>query len=250
MIKWIFFDIGNVILNDDPAMAFFYHEIFQAIRENGRRVTLDELLVARERSILVERNGKHYEAVMKQFLGDGTWQKVDKRIRRTLAENWVKFSPLIPGAIPVVQRLSEQFKLGIIANQPREVVGILENLGLLTYFEVHSISQIVGKVKPDPGFFYWALHQAKCQPHEAIMIGDRVDNDMKPARSIKMKAIWLPLPLDKKGYQPKTDFEQHYFESLQRASVSRLPPRDESEQPDGIAKDFDELLSQVDWINS
>ncbi len=79
MIKWIFFDIGNVILNDDPAMAFFYHEIYQAIQQNGRQVTLDEVLAARERSILVERNGKHYEAVMKQFLGNGTWQKVDKR---------------------------------------------------------------------------------------------------------------------------------------------------------------------------
>ena len=55
MIKWIFFDIGNVILNDDPAMAFFYHEIFQAIQQNGKQVTLDEVLAARERSILLER---------------------------------------------------------------------------------------------------------------------------------------------------------------------------------------------------
>ncbi|HEX9975423.1 MAG TPA: HAD family hydrolase [bacterium] len=249
MIKWNFFDIGNVILNDDPAMAFFYHEIFQAIQQNGRQVTLDEVLAARERSILVERNGKHYEAVMKQFLGDGTWQKVDKRIRRTQAKNWAEFSPLMPGIVPVIQSLAEKFKLGIIANQPREVVDILENLGLLNYFQIQGISQVVGMSKPDPRFFHWALEQAECQPHEAIMIGDRVDNDVKPARSIGMKSIWLPLPLDKKGYQPKTDFEQRYFESLKNASASRIPPLDESDTPDGIAEDFEAISSEIDRLN-
>lgn len=249
MIKWIFFDIGNVILNDDPAMAFFYHEIFQAIQKNGRRVTLDEVLAARARSILVERNGKHYEAVMKQFLDDGTWQKVDKRSRRMLAENWAELSPLLPGIVPVIQRLAEKFSLGIIANQPREVVAILENMGLLQYFQVHGISQIVGKSKPHPDFFNWALEQANCQPSEAIMIGDRVDNDIKPARSIGMKTIWLPLPLDKKGYEPKTDFERRYFQSLKRASASRMPPLDESEQPDAIAEDFEAIKMQVNYLN-
>ena len=260
MIKWIFFDIGNVILNDDPAMAFFYHQIFHAIQQNGRHVTLDEMLAARERSILIERNGKHYEAVMKQFLGDGTWQQVDKRIRRSLADNWAEYSPLIPGIVPVIQHLAgltgrsqrpvSKFNLGIIANQPREVIGILENLGLLDYFQIHGISQIVGMSKPEPRFFHWALAQANCQPHEAVMIGDRVDNDVKPAKSIGMKTIWLPLPLDKKGYHPKTDFERRYFESLERASASRMPPKDESEMPDAVAEDFDEISSIIDRLNS
>ncbi|MCU0645220.1 MAG: HAD family hydrolase [bacterium] len=250
MIKWIFFDIGNVILNDDPAMAFFYHEIFRAIQQNGRQISLDEVLAARERSILVERNGKHYEAVMKQFLGDGTWQKVDKRIRRTLAENWTEYSPLMPGIVPAIQSLAEKFKLGIIANQPREVVGILENLGLLNYFQIHGISQIVGMSKPDPRFFHWALDQAKCEAADAIMIGDRVDNDIKPAKAIGMKTIWLPLSLDKKAYEPKTDFENRYFESLKIASASRMPPLNESDTPDGIAEDFEAIKMQVDRLNS
>lgn len=250
MIRWIFFDIGNVILNDDPAMAFFNHEIFQAIQHNGRHVTLEEVLAARERSILVARNGRHYEAVMKQFLGDGVWQKVDKRIRRQLAENWAEYSPLIPGIVPAIQTLAEKYQLGIIANQPREVIGILEHLGLLKYFKIHGISQMVGMSKPNLDFFYWALEQANCQPQQAIMIGDRVDNDVKPARSVGMKTIWLPLPLEKKGYEPKTDFERRYFQSLARASASRMPPLDESETPDATADDFDEIVSIIDRLNS
>ncbi len=266
MIKWIFFDIGNVILNDDPAMAFFYHEIYHAIQQNGKQVSLDEVLAARERSILVERNGKHYEAVMKQFLGNGIWHKVDKQIRRKLADNWAKYSPLIPGIVPVIQQLAGQtddvpltdrwkrpvrkFKLGLIANQPKEVIGVLENLGLLKYFHIYGISQIIGLSKPDPRFFHWALEQANCQPQEAIMLGDRVDNDIKPAKMVGMKTIWLSLPLEKKGYVPKNDFEQSYFESLRRASASRMPPLDESETPDAMADDFPLVLHHVSRLTN
>ena len=248
MIKWIFFDVGNVILNDDPAMAYFYHEIFQAIQQHDKRVTLAEILAVRERSILVERNGRHYEYVMRQYLQNGKWEKVNKRIRKKLAQNWAKLSPLMPAIVPVIEQLAAKFQLGIIANQPREVVPILERYDLLKYFPVHGISQLVGKSKPDPDFFYWALAEAGCQPGQAIMIGDRVDNDIKPARAIGMKTLWLPQPLDKKGYQPKTDFEQRYFESLARASACRLPPRDESEQPHAVASDFDDILKKVDSI--
>ncbi len=245
MIQWIFFDIGNVIFNDDPAMAFFYHQIYQAIQQNGKHVTVDEMLAARERSILVERNGRHYEAVMKKFLGDGVWQKVDRRIRRQLADHWAEYSPVIPGIVSVIQELAAKFKLGIIANQPKEVVGILETLGLMNYFQILGISQVVGLSKPDPRFFIWALEQANCQPQETMMIGDRVDNDIKPAKAIGMKTIWLSLPLEKKGYEPKTDFEQRYFESLKIASASRMPPLDASETPDAFAQDFEALVGQI-----
>ncbi len=32
-----------------------------------------------------------------------------------------------------------------------------------------------------------ALEHAKCQPHEAVMIGDRLDNDILPAKALGFK---------------------------------------------------------------
>jgi len=241
MITWIFFDIGNVILNDDPAMAYFYHEIFQAVTQNGKPVTLEQILADRERSILEQRNGKHYETVGKKYLPPREWQKVEKRIRRTLAEKWAEFSPVIPGIVPVIEELAAQFHLGIIANQPLEVIPVLKKLGIWRYFQVHGISQLVRKTKPDPAFFQWAVEQAGCQPGEAVMIGDRIDNDIAPARSIGMKSIWLHLPLTAKGY---------HFKSLARASVSHLPPREAAETPEGKAQDFRTLLAEIEQIKN
>lgn len=32
---------------------------------------------------------------------------------------------------------------------------------------------------------------AHCPPPRAVMVGDRLDNDIRPAKSIGMKTVWL-----------------------------------------------------------
>ena len=249
MIKWIFFDVGNVILNDDPAMAVYYHEIYKAIKEQGNHITFDQLLRDRERSILNKRNGKHYVEVALKHLGRDNWSKHEPRIRELLAKNWARVCPLMPGIVPVIKSLARKYSLGCIANQPNVVEEILHNHGLLKYFKVHGFSQSVGLNKPDPKFFQWALQQANCKPEDAVMIGDRIDNDIKPARTVGMKTLWFPILQDIKDWEPKTDFEKKYLSSLRKACVSHLMPRDNSETPDTAARDFGLILVEVERLN-
>jgi 8-oxo-dGTP diphosphatase/putative hydrolase of the HAD superfamily len=39
--------------------------------------------------------------------------------------------------------------------------------------------------------FELALARANCKPSEAVMIGDRLDNDIVPANQIGMRTIWV-----------------------------------------------------------
>lgn len=39
-------------------------------------------------------------------------------------------------------------------------------------------------MKPDPKLFTIACAQAGCAPEDAVMIGDRLDNDIAPAKAI------------------------------------------------------------------
>jgi len=32
MIRWVFLDVGNVIMNDDPVMAFLYEDLARALK--------------------------------------------------------------------------------------------------------------------------------------------------------------------------------------------------------------------------
>lgn len=249
MIKWIFFDVGNVILNDDPAMAIYYQEIFKAIKEQGNHVTFDQLLSDRERYILKKRVGKHYIEVALKYLGREKWTNYEPKIKNLLGNNWATMSPLMPGIVPVVKSLAKKYQLGLIANQPEVVEKILQDHGLLKYFKVHGFSQSVGLRKPDPEFFRWALKQANCKAEEAVMIGDRIDNDIKPANAVGMKTIWFPILHDIKDWEPETEFEKKYLSSLHRACVSHLMPRDKSETPDTTARDFGLILVEVERLN-
>lgn len=46
-------------------------------------------------------------------------------------------------------------------------------------------------MKPDTALFEKAVEQAGCKASETVMVGDRLDNDIFPAKFIGMKTIWI-----------------------------------------------------------
>ena len=48
-----------------------------------------------------------------------------------------------------------------------------------------------GVEKPNPRIFQIALERANCLPENAVMVGDRLDNDIIPAKELGMKTIWV-----------------------------------------------------------
>ena len=40
---------------------------------------------------------------------------------------------------------------------------------------------------------------AGCQPHHSVMVGDRLDNDILPAKKLGMRTVWIRKGLS--GYQ-------------------------------------------------
>ena len=243
MIKWAFFDIGNVILNDDPAMAQLYRYIFELIREYKQNVTFEDMLQFRENSILRNRNGLHHYAVAVNYLGETVVRQKYKGILKRLVAEWEQVSPLIAGISQVIEEAALQFKLGLIANQPMEVIPILEENGLMKYFSVNAISAVSGFNKPDLRIFKYALEAAGCQPQQAVMIGDRIDNDIVPAAVLGMKTIWVNIPLDEKGYTPMDRLDTLYLNSIRKASASKLRPRNDGEKPDFTVTSLTELTN-------
>ena len=48
-----------------------------------------------------------------------------------------------------------------------------------------------GVAKPDRRIFEIALTRANCKPDRAVMVGDRMDNDIIPAQKLGMHTIWM-----------------------------------------------------------
>jgi putative hydrolase of the HAD superfamily len=79
--------------------------------------------------------------------------------------------------------------LGLAANQPHETLHVLDEHGLGRYFHHREVSGTHGFRKPDVRLFLRCCEDLGVRPEECIMIGDRVDNDVAPARMLGMTAI-------------------------------------------------------------
>ena len=90
-----------------------------------------------------------------------------------------------------LEELSSKYKIGIIANQKLGTEERLKEYGLLQYIDLVVASAEEGVAKPDKRIFEIALERSNCESQNAIMIGDRVDNDIVPANLLGMHTIWI-----------------------------------------------------------
>jgi len=123
-----------------------------------------------------------------------------------------------PQAKDCLTRLREKYKIGIIANQPMGTARRMKSMGLIDYIDLVISSDEEKMEKPDLSIFRLALERAGCSADNAVMVGDRLDNDIAPAKRMGLKTIWL-----KQGF----------------GGLST--PMSEGEIPDFIANDLDEV---------
>ncbi|HEX3740371.1 MAG TPA: HAD family hydrolase [Terriglobales bacterium] len=94
-------------------------------------------------------------------------------------------------AAPCLEKLTGQ-PLGIISNGVREQqIGKLQRAGLLKYFSVMVYSEDVGLGKPSPTIFLEACRRAGDSYERCVHIGDDLEADVTPSRSLGMRGIHL-----------------------------------------------------------
>ena len=231
-IKIIFFDIGNVFVSDDPSACYAYERLFDRLHQAGKFHTPEEFFAERLEHI---KQGGNLWSFVGQFVPPNEFAQFQQDVRRQMYEQWGGLSPAIPAMEEAVKILAPHYRLGLIANQPRQVRDVLQDRGLFDLFEVHGISEEVGLEKPNPEFFRWALKKANVEAREAMMIGDRADNDVKPAKGLGMHTLWLKLGREGRGWVPQTHFERCYAMGTESFYFSDRAPRGPEEEPEFIA---------------
>jgi HAD superfamily hydrolase (TIGR01549 family) len=106
-----------------------------------------------------------------------------------VSKKYMEMQTPYPEARDVLTKLIQEYSMGLIANQPKEARSCLESLGFAKYLKVIVLSEEVGFTKPDPQIFRYALSKADCKPQKAMMVGDRLDNDVAPAKAIGMRTV-------------------------------------------------------------
>ena len=111
------------------------------------------------------------------------------------------------GTYEVLDALGARFRMGIIANQQAAIHDWMARHLLADYFSPALYDCDLGFAKPDPRHFTCALEQADCLPGRAVMIGDRLDNDIRPAKLLGMWTIRVRAFGDYTRFEPASPEE-------------------------------------------
>lgn len=181
-IKWIFFDIGSTLVDETEA---YNHRAREMIAYT--EVSFDSF--DKVRIALAEQGFDGNSEAIRYFgLQKTPWHPEDE-------------VPFEDTEFTLKSLCEKGYKLGIIANQAPGTADRLKRWGLLGYFDQIASSAEVGAAKPDKAIFERAFEMARCTPEESVMVGDRLDNDIAPAKTLGMKTVWLRTGLSK--YQPR-----------------------------------------------
>src|SRR5207237_7356768 len=81
------------------------------------------------------------------------------------------------------------YRLGVAAHQPISTEDLMT--GLDVELDFIASSDRWGLAKPDPAFFERIARELELPPAAIAYVGDRVDNDIRPAAAAGMRAIHI-----------------------------------------------------------
>jgi putative hydrolase of the HAD superfamily len=92
---------------------------------------------------------------------------------------------------PVLEALRQRYRLGVVSNFYGNLEAVCRGAELASLFTVVVDSHCVGAEKPDPAIFHVALETLRCEPRNAILVGDSLHRDGEGARRTGMRFIWM-----------------------------------------------------------
>ncbi len=170
-MKWVFFDLGSTLVNESDVYKSRCEYAVQQLNIDLPEFMNKVCEMAKTSPTPIRTAAKSYGVVLPEW--DSSLEKLYGATHRVLSA------------------LHGKYRLGVIANQSLGTQERIDNWGIGQFFDVVMASAEAGCAKPDLKIFTKALEKAGCEPSDAVMIGDRLDNDIIPAKKLGMKTVWV-----------------------------------------------------------
>jgi putative hydrolase of the HAD superfamily len=201
----VFFDAGETLVHPHPSFPDLFasilrregHDVDAGTIRDRIHVVFDRFRSAAETNELwttsPERSRRFWHDVYTIFLrelgvsdGDGLVDTVYREF--TDMANYALFDDVVP----VLDLLREAgLTLGVVSNFEEWLEGLLERLGVRSYFTVRVISGVEGLEKPDPRIFELALERAGVEAVASVYVGDNPEFDVDPALALGMFPVLI-----------------------------------------------------------
>lgn len=207
-IKAILFDMFDTLMLIEKEHAFYnpaVKSMHQYIVKNGIQVTFASFRDAyiKARDLLYEEadlkmEEPHFDLRVKNALQNLGFTKeaqtsIVQGATNAFSQQFMSFVRIDNNASQVLNELNSKYRLGIVSNFaiPECVQQLLEREHLTQLFEVIVISGAVNKRKPNPEIFDLALEKMQLDATDVAFVGDTVDADVKGAKDMGMKSVYI-----------------------------------------------------------
>lgn len=118
--------------------------------------------------------------------------KSDPRLHRFLVDRFVADSRTsLAASRRVLERLQPVVRLGVVSNFYGNVSRILDAAGFGAILAVVADSHRVGRSKPDPSIYEWAVARLGLASAQVMHVGDSYERDVLGARAAGLRTAWL-----------------------------------------------------------
>lgn len=194
MGPFVFFDLGQTLIDEWKYVKYFDNLLFNTLNGFGARIDLDNYITLRNNIIQNRKIGfsgflSIVSSMAQLILPKGYDVIIYNLLEANLLANKKKLVKLMTESDKIIPILSQNYSLGIISNNSSGSVNLLVKKNLKKYFNIICLSQDLNFKKPDVRIFKKALDESGCRTDKCIMIGDRLDLDIFPANELGMKTI-------------------------------------------------------------
>jgi HAD superfamily hydrolase (TIGR01549 family) len=177
-IKAVFFDVGETLVDETRSWGAWADFL------GVTRLTFFGCLGA-----VIER-GEHHRRVFDLVAPGLDMDKARLEKRERGFFDGFELKDFYPDAVPCLRELKARgYALGLSGNQPAQAEDTLRDLALDVDFIASSSSW--GIEKPDPRFFQRIIEVTNLQPSQIAYVGDRLDNDVLPARGAGLVSVFI-----------------------------------------------------------
>jgi len=196
MIKNIFLDAGGVILDEMIFEENSAKIITNIIQKINKKYSITDYWNDVNEAVY-RFVPKVYDYVMfKHIRENHVFENSKNQYKNEIKQLSIKFT-FIDGINEFLEKYSKHYNIGIIGQYGKDFKQFLENNNVLRFFTFSEIQDDYNISKPNPKYFEAVLEKCKCKADESIMIGDRIDKDIIPAKMIGMKTIRIKVGIHK-----------------------------------------------------